>query len=153
MRQSLKVGGYEPDEIQRLFTEDESFKVALRLFLVYQVALGYSARHLSRIYKISFKQITNWVHRFEDHGVEGLQDRPGRGRKAKLSKEALERIKLIVLTSAPSREGMEGERWTGPLLSRWLEQEYGIRYEKMQVYNILRKMGIKFKKGEGLVGV
>lgn len=151
MGQSLKVEGYEPEEIKQLFTEDESFKVALRLFMVYQVALGHSARHLSRIYNISFKQITNWVHRFEDHGLEGLEDRPGRGRKAKLSKEALKRIKSVVLKSAPSRQGMEGERWTGPLLGRWLEREYGIRYEKMQVYNILRKMGIRFQKGKGFV--
>ncbi len=44
MGQSLKVEGYESEEIKQLFTEDKSVKVALRLFLVYQVALGYKSK-------------------------------------------------------------------------------------------------------------
>jgi len=68
---------------------------------VYQVALGQSSRKLVAIHHISFKQITNWVHRFEKEGLNSLKDRKGRGRKALLSNEKLNRIRSLILKEAP----------------------------------------------------
>ena len=99
----LTVKGYQPEEIKKLLTSNESFVVALRLYLVYQVSLSYSSRKLAEIHDISFKQITTWVHRFEAEGVEGLKNRSGRGRKSLLSKEKMQRIKTLVLKGASVR--------------------------------------------------
>ncbi len=41
----------------------------IRLYSVYQVSLGQPSRKLEALYNTSFKQITNWVHRFEAAGV------------------------------------------------------------------------------------
>lgn len=148
---SLIVKGYHAEDIKKLLTGSESYVIAIRLYLVYQVALGYSSRRLAEIHGISFKQITNWVHRFESEGLEGLRDRKGRGRKALLSKDKLERIKTLVLNERPSDHGYKASRWTGPLMSEWIENNYGIKYQKAQVYNLLRKLGIEFQKKQGLI--
>ena len=121
------------------------------LYLVYQIALGYSSRRLAEIHGISFKQITNWVHRFESEGLEGLRDRKGRGRKSLLSKDKLERIKTLVLKERPSDHGYENNKWTGPLLAEWIENNFGIKYQRAQIYNLLRKLGIEFHKKQGLI--
>ncbi|WP_158860287.1 hypothetical protein [Lunatibacter salilacus] len=42
----------------------------MRLYVVYQVSLGQPSRKLEDLYQTSFKQITNWVHRFEQEGIE-----------------------------------------------------------------------------------
>lgn len=147
----LTVKGYTAEEIKKILSENESFVVAIRLYLVYQVALGYSSRKLSEINGMSFKQITTWVHRFEEEGLEGLRDRKGRGRKALLSKQKLQRIGNVVLKERPTDHGYNANRWTGPLLAEWVESKYGIRYQKAQIYNLLRKQGIEFYKDEGLV--
>jgi len=63
----------------------KKYKIGLRLYAVYQVSLGKPSRKLEELYNTSFKQITNWVHRFEKEGLEGLRDKPGRGRKSRLS--------------------------------------------------------------------
>jgi transposase len=146
----MKVKGYESETIRKLIFADESFVIAIRLYLVYQVSLGYSSRKLAEIHNISFKQITTWVHRFEQEGVDGLGNRKGRGRKSLLSKFQKQRIKSVVLKDLPSDHGYQQARWTGPLLATWIQDEYGIQYQKAQIYNLLRGLGIEFLKTRGL---
>ncbi|MCH8569298.1 MAG: hypothetical protein LAT67_13570, partial [Balneolales bacterium] len=64
-RPVLKVKGYTANEIKALIKKDERYTIGLRLYAVYQVALGQPSRKLEDLYQTSFKQITNWVHRFE----------------------------------------------------------------------------------------
>lgn len=149
----LKVKGYEAQDIKKLLTANQSYIVGLRLYIVYQVALGQSSRKLAAIHHISFKQITNWVHRFEKEGLNGLKDRKGRGRKALLSHERLSRIRSLILKEAPSDYGLNSEKWTGPLLTQWINQECGIKYQKAQIYNLLKRIGIVFRKNCGLVEI
>ncbi len=43
--------------------------------------------------------VNNWLQRYEGEGIEGLQTRPGRGRKAILQAEDLEQVKRAVKQS------------------------------------------------------
>ena len=149
----LTVKGYQPEDIKRLISNNESFVVAIRLYLVYQVSLGYSSRKLAELHDISFKQVTTWVHRFEAEGLDGLMNRKGRGRKSLLSKDEMQRIKKVVLKDLPSDHGYKATKWTGPLLAEWIETEYGIKYQRAQVYKLLRSLGIEFYKKQGLVKI
>ena len=65
-RKSLQVQGYSSEEIRVLFTKDERYTIGIRLYAVYQVSLGQASRKLESLYNTSFKQITNWVHRFKN---------------------------------------------------------------------------------------
>ena len=147
----LKVQRSEAGEIKKLLNTNDAYAVGVRLYLVYLVALGHSSRKLSELHNISFKQITNWVHRFEKDGIEGLKDKKGRGRRSALSDEQLARIKVLVLNEMPEKYGFKSEKWTGPLLVQWIKTEYGLEYQKAQVYNLLEKVGIAFEKKVGLV--
>src|SRR3954462_9270095 len=109
---ALTVKGYQREEIKKLLRGNESFVIAIRLYIVYQISLGYSSRKLAKLHGTSFKQITTWVHRFEAEGLEGLKDRTGRGRKSLLSEEKIDRIKTLVLKELPSSYGYKETRWT-----------------------------------------
>ena len=91
------------------------------------------------------------MHRFEKQGIEGLKDKSGRGRKSALSDQQLDRIKTLVLAENPKKYGFLAEKWTGPLLVQWINNEYGLEYQKAQVYNLLDKIGIAFEKKLGLI--
>lgn len=147
----LQIQRSDATEIKKLLNTNDAYTVGIRLYMVYLVALGYSSRRLSELHNISFKQITNWVHRFEKEGVEGLKDKKGRGRRSNLSNEQLERIKSLVINEKPSDYGYQSVKWTGPLLAQWIDKEYGLAYQKAQVYNLLEKVGIVFEKKKGLV--
>lgn len=136
-KQSLQIKGYSSDQIRALLRDDPCYLIGMRLYAVYQVSLGQSSRKLEKLYGVSFKQITNWVHRFEEEGLNGLKDRPGRGRKSKLTKEHHERLVQLIMNELPQDYGYQKTMWTGPLLMDWIEKNFQIRFQKAQVYNIL----------------
>ncbi|GAA0894517.1 hypothetical protein GCM10009122_41980 [Fulvivirga kasyanovii] len=146
-----KVKGYTSYDIKRLLDENKAFTVAIRLHMLYLVAQGKPSRKVAEIYNMSFKQVLNWVHRFEKEGISGLEDRPGRGRKSKLSAHDLRIIKKTILTEFPSNKGYKDEKWTGPLLQDWINQEFDLNYKKAQIYNLLHKMDLRFQKGMGII--
>jgi len=147
----LKINRSEPSEIKKVLSENEAYTVALRLHMVYMVSLGNSCRKLAEISHISFKQITNWVHRFEDEGIEGLKDRKGRGRHGALTSERFEEIKSVILNENPQKYKFTGKVWTGPIIKQWIKNEYGITFQTTQIYNLLEKLEIVFEKKRGFV--
>jgi len=55
--------------------------LARRARLVLLLAQGHSISHISRTVGIRRRHVATWAKRFIAQGVDGLQDRPGRGRK------------------------------------------------------------------------
>jgi len=148
-RPVLKVGNYSAEDIKAMFRKDERYTIGLRLYAVYQVALGQPSRKLEEVYNTSFKQITNWVHRFEKEGIDGLRDKEGRGRIGRLNKEQRERLSLL-LNEQPDKHGYNSATWTGPMVIEWIEKNYGIVYKKAQIYNIIKSLGFSYQKGKGI---
>lgn len=148
-RPVLQVKGYTAEEIKSLIKRDERYTIGLRLYAVYQVALGMPSRKLEELYQTSFKQITNWVHRFEAEGIEGLKDKPGRGRKPSLSAEQLQSLKALLEEGSPEDQGYNSGIWTGPMLIDWIRDRFGIEYKKAQIYNIIKHLGFSYQKAKG----
>ncbi len=150
-RSVLKIKRADAAEIKKMLNTNESFTVGVRLYIVYLVALGHSSRKLAQFHKISFKQITNWVHRFEKEGVEGLKNKDGQGRRSILSREDMREIKTIILEESPEKYGFKSQKWTGPMVRQMINNEYGVAYQMAQIYNLLGKISIRFEKKKGLV--
>jgi len=148
-RKSLQVRGYTSEEIRSLFTSEDKYKIGLRLYAVYQVSLGQPSRKLEDLYNTSFKQITNWVHRFEKEGIDGLRDKPGRGRKSRLSQQQQEELATLLANKSPQEYGYNTDTWTGPLLIDWIKNHLSITFKKTQIYNIIKSMGFSYQKGKG----
>lgn len=149
-RPVLKVGNYKPGDIKALFRDDERYTIGIRLYAVYQVSLGQSSRKLEDLYNTSFKQITNWVHRFEKEGIEGLKDKGGRGRTGRLNEDQRSRLSALLLKEPPTDHGYNSATWTGPMLIGWVEKHYQISYRKAQIYNIIKSLGFTYQKGRGI---
>jgi transposase len=148
-RPVLKIKGYSPEEIKALIKKDERYTIGLRLYAVYQVALGQPSRKLEELYQTSFKQITNWVHRFEQKGIDGLKDKPGRGRKSSLSNEQMDSLSDLLLNESPVDHGYNTETWTGPILIDWIGKSFGVEFKKAQIYNIINQLGFSYQKAKG----
>jgi transposase len=149
-RPVLQIKGYTSEQIRSLFRDDERYTIGLRLYAVYQVSLGQSSRNLEELYNTSFKQITNWVHRFETEGIEGLKDKEGRGRTSRLNKKQEDELKKTLIEKLPSDYSFNTATWTGPILIEWIKSHYKITYKKAQIYNILKRLGFSYQKGRGI---
>ena len=149
-RPVLKINGYKAEEIKAMFRKDERYTIGIRLYAVYQLALGQSSRQLEDLYNTSFKQITNWVHRFERDGIAGLADRTGRGRVSQLDEKQKSTIANLLGNESPAEYGYNSATWTGPMVIEWIKNKYGIEYKKAQVYNIIKALGFSYQKGRGI---
>ena len=144
-----QIKGYSSSEIRSLFNKEDKYKTGLRLYAVYQVSLGQSSRKLEELYNTSHNQILNWVSRFEKEGIEGLKDKEGRGRKSRLTPDQRESLSLLLTTKTPLDYGYNGSTWTGPLLTDWIKNKWGISYKKTQIYNIIKSLGFSYQKSKG----
>lgn len=146
----LKVESKSPEEIKEILNGSPEFLLATRLNMVYHVAKGHSSREVASWYGVSFKQVVNWVHRFEESGLEGLENKEGRGRKSYITDDELEKIKIMVLEKSPLYYGIKTEKWSGPILLRIIKEKFGIEYKPTQAYKLIERMGLQFKKGKGI---
>ena len=148
-RKSLEVKGYKPEEIKALFNAEDKYKIGLRLYAVYQVSLGQPSRKLEELYQTSFKQITNWVHRFESEGIDGLRDKSGRGRKSRLTEEQKKELLELISNHTPLDYDYNTETWTGPLLIEWIAKHFSIQFKRAQIYNVIKQLGFSYQKSKG----
>jgi len=141
------VEGYTAEQIKQIIDSEPKFKTGMRLYAIYQVSLGVPIRKLEELYQTSFKQIYNWVHRFEDGGVDGLQNKIKPGRPSRLSKNDLSMLKEILLSSTPEAYGYNTALWNGSILIDVVKKEFKVEYKRAQIYNVLKKIGFSFQKG------
>ena len=149
MANVLTIKGYTSEQIKAEFTKDDKYKIGMKLNAIYQLSKGVSSRKLVEFYGTSFKQILNWVHRFEQNGVAGLKDKEGRGRRPRLPNDQLAALKETLTSKSPLDFGYNTATWTGAIVIAYINIHYGIVYKKTQVYNLLKAMGFTYQKAKG----
>src|ERR1700747_1834831 len=88
-----------------------------RARIVLLAAEGRSTRSIAKEVGVQPRIVSKWRHRFADHGLAGLENRPHRGKKPIYGVATNKRI--LALLDKPPPQGYA--RWTGPLLAQALE--------------------------------
>src|ERR1700751_1468182 len=87
-----------------------------RARIVLLAADGRSTRSIAKEVGVQPRIVSLWRHRYADHGLEGLQNKPRPGKQPIYTKTTDKRI--LKLLDKPPPEGFA--RWTGPLLAEAL---------------------------------
>src|SRR5216110_1438876 len=87
-----------------------------RARIVLLAAAGRSTRSIAKEVGVQPRIVSRWRHRYADHGLEGLQDKPRPGKQPIYTKVTDKRI--LKLLDKPAPQGFA--RWTGPLLAEAL---------------------------------
>src|SRR6267378_874762 len=87
-----------------------------RARIVLLAAAGRSTRSIASEVGVQPRIVSLWRHRYADHGLEGLQDKPRPGKQPIYTKTTDKRI--LKLLDKPPPQGFA--RWTGPLLAEAL---------------------------------
>ncbi|MYS86612.1 helix-turn-helix domain-containing protein [Streptomyces sp. SID5474] len=103
------------------------------------------------------KTVRRWLHRFNEQGPDGLGDRPGCGRKRRITEAERCRIVALVKPTPPGRLEMQpsDELWaadeSGP--PEWTSDalaaeagRLGIRVSRSQVRRILLAEGVRWRR-------
>ena len=105
---------------------------------------GRSFTEAAMMVKVKLRTLMNWVENFRKEGLEGLQDRPGRGAKPHLSDETLEAFRQSVLELQAERCG---GRIKGRDVLKLMEEKFGVLVSLSSMYDTLKRADLVWITG------
>jgi transposase len=132
--------------IKSQLRKDEKFSQGVRLYAVYQIKLGRTAEELETVYNVSHKSVCNWVHSYNQFGIDGLKEKPRSGRPCRLDDTQMLKLKEVIMDK-PENAGYSSGVWSGPIVMDYIQNAFGVCYKKAQIYNLLRRLGFTFQRG------
>jgi len=88
---------------------------------------------------------SNWLTEFMLNGLASLRYHAGRGRAAKLTPTQKKRLGELI-DAGPQAAGFETACWNSILIQVLIEREFGVRYNRYYVCELLRNLGYSFQK-------
>jgi transposase len=113
---------------------------ARRLLALAAVRDGMSRTEAARIGGMDRQTLRDWVHAYNEHGVNGLINKPLPGRPPKLSAEQKAEIgKLVEAGPDIEKDGLV--RWRLRDLACIAEQRFGVKVDEDTIGRVLREQG------------
>jgi transposase len=87
----------------------------------------------------------DWVHRYNEEGVEGLRDRPRSGRPCALDEGQQAALKALVLRGPDlNKDGCVA--WRARDLCDVVERRFGVRYREAGMLRLLKGLDLSWQK-------
>jgi transposase len=128
-----------PEQLQSLADRAAGKTRFLRLRAVILALGGRTAPEIAAALGAGRRTVQEWVARYNAEGLDGLDDRPGRGRPCRLSAPQLERLRRRIDAGPTPEDGTCTLR--GPEIRALLEREFGVAYSLPAVYFLLHRLG------------
>jgi transposase len=122
-----------------LAKQERNARVRLRLIGLAHLKDGNSVTATAKMCRVDRSTVYSWLDRFEQGGLEGLQEKEGRGRKSKLAKDQHQAFKKAVLELQNCRPG---GRIRGLDVMKLMEEKFGIKCSLDTVYRALAKVNL-----------
>jgi transposase len=130
------------EELERIERREPNAKRAKRLRIVILAMRGWTAPAIAMSTGLSRRACQEWVRRFNEAGLGGLEDQYGGGRGAPLTAEQQERIRERLDTGPTPEDGVCSLR--GADVKKILAEEFGVPRSLPAVYNLLHRLGYSY---------
>lgn len=92
-----------------------------------------------------------WLHRFNDGGLAGLEDKPRKGRPSTYTREQVGLVVQTALTD-PQTLGLPFASWTLDRLAAYLAEHKGISMKRSRIDELLIAEGLRWRKEQTWFG-
>lgn len=110
--------------------------MAKRLRAVVLNSEGRTSGELAEILQAPRSKVSEWLQRYQSHGLEGLLEGYRSGRPSGLT-EKQQRQLGDILDSGPVAYGLDTGIWTSPMIAWVIEEEFGVQYHPGHVRKLL----------------
>src|SRR6266581_8787280 len=125
--------------------QDGAYRVARRLQAVVLNSEGQTSGELARILKVPRSKVSEWLQRYQTHGVDGLLEGYRSGRPSELTEKQRQQLGDI-LDSGPAAYGLDNGIWTSPMIAWVIEEEFGVQYHPGHVRKLLHGWGFSVQR-------
>jgi transposase len=137
--QKYSINNFE----KRLMSEDNP-NVRFRIQIILYLRKGKTQREVSAELNISVGIVPYWKKRFEKEGFDGLRDRIGRGRKAKLKKKQIKEIIVEVEKGILMNDGYRRGFITKDV-KMFIQKKFGITYTAVHCRRLMHREKFNLK--------
>ena len=142
MQLNRKIHVERRSMLKRIYRQSIHHQVRQRAHCILLYEEGYSITELQEILQISRKTIYNWLNAWEERGLIGLYNRPGQGRKPKLSAEQQEQI----------REWTEQHRQQLKQVVSKIKEQWDISISTKTIKRVLKSLHMSWHRLRRVVG-
>jgi transposase len=127
-------------DLRRLAAGSRHANQSRRLLSLAAVLDGMDREQAARIGGMDRQTLRDWVHRFNEHGPEGLKDIRSKGHPPRLSADQLAALATLVETG-PDRAVDGVVRWRRIDLKRVIEERFGVDYHERTIGKLPKQIG------------
>ena len=127
-------------ELRKLASSTGDGDVVRRLLAIALVLDGADRQSAAQACGMDRQTLRDWVHRYNDEGVEGLVSRKSPGVPARLRQDQKQRLAELV-EAGPDIETDGVVRWRRADLARKIREEFGVDYHERTVGKLLASLG------------
>jgi len=120
---------------------EKSARARIRFLALGHLQSGKTKNQVAHMFQISLTALRKWLLRFLSGGIDGLREKPGRGRKRKLPLEKEEEFRRQV---EQLQENREGGRIRGQDVQVLLKKTFCIDHALPSVYHVLERCGLSW---------
>jgi len=142
----MHVELYHPtSELKTIFRKEKDPRRAVRIRAVYLALMGQTAPQIADVLGYTRRVVQNWIYSYNRHGLDGLQDRTGRGSKTRLNSDQLQWLRQRIDQGPTEDEGFCV--FHAADIGHIIKQQFGVSYSVRQVQRLLRKLGYRYLSG------
>ena len=138
--EDIQLKNSEVDFFQ-LARREPNPRVRIRFLALGHLKTGKSKQEVCEIFQIVLITLRRWVLRFATHGIQGLNEQSGKGRKKKLCAEKEEEFRQEVEKLQTLREG---GRIRGQDIQVLLKEKFCVDHALPSVYHVLERCGLSW---------
>ena len=124
---------------------DGAYRVAKRLRAVVLNSEGHTSGELAEMLQAPRSKVSEWLQRYQAHGIDGLLEGYRSGRPAELSEKQQQQLGDI-LDSGPVAYGLDIGIWTSPMIAWVIQEEFGVQYHPGHVRRLLHGWGFSVQR-------
>lgn len=137
----VRVTAHRPEDLEQLrrrIDRERNARQRDRCRVVLEALQGRQTLQIAAVVRRSRKFVQDWVYRYRDRGLAGLEPKGYPGRRPKLTAE--QQAQLAARLEAGPRDDDGVCTLRGQDIRRIIEREFGVVYGKNAVYDLLRRL-------------
>ena len=119
-------------------------RIALRAQMVLLSHRKFSVPQIATIHDCGEEVVRHWLHRYEEHGIEGLEDEPKSGRPRK--EPLAEQIVDVQASQSPRCSGHVHSCWSVRRLTAFLDDRFHLALSPSTIRRLLRASGWRWRR-------
>lgn len=132
-------------ELRSAYEKERNAKAKLRLLAAIKRKEGESIDTIATSISKPRRTVHGWLHRFEQRGLSGAEDKKQTGRPPRLKKKQLLQL-MADLLKGPQACGYPEQLWSRRLVQVHVSKKFKLSYTEQHMRRLLHKLGFTCQK-------